>query len=343
MRHITTQNLAAFCYDEDNMWEMDGRPPEPSEIERAQARAGHVMSETDIAEMKDILHRSGIRVESRNLDKFETIVTDIALRLVDEEDEMDPATAGMDILDAVNDRLMTESTRRAAGTWYDPMKRALEILESKLPEDVFADMKARMATQADDYLKQRDSTLQTATTQQGVGDPEPEEEEEVTSLGAMARELENIRQTAMGNSYQLDQKSTQRLAQIINALQGMEKTAGQGIGMKFKRWTGMEAEIRQRAGLTEECECELMADEGGDEQSLHSLLSTQSHVLGEIIPQLRGIATHSVSDQDSKKTLVRIADQLASLQWKLHGQRERQSGQMWTDVEKQTPAWHGKV
>lgn len=343
MRHITTQNLAAFCYDED-MWEMDGKPPEPSDIERAQARAGHVMSEIDIAEMKDILHRSGIQAESRNLDKFETLVTDIALRLVDEEDEMDPATAGMDILDAVNDRMMTESTRRAAGIWYDPMKRALEILESNLPEDVFADMKARMASQADDYLKQRDSKLQKATTQRGVGDPETDEEEEVTSLGAMARELENIRQTAMGNSYQLDQKSTQRLAQIINALQDMEKTAGQGIGMRFKRWTGMEAEIRQRAGLTEECECQLMDAEGQEaDDSLYTLLNTQRHVLGEIIPQIRSIAAHSASDQDSKKTLIQIADQLASLQWKLHGQREREFGQMWTDVDKRNPAWHGKV
>ena len=105
----------------------------------------------------------------------------------------------------------------------------------------------------------------------------------------------------------------------------------------------MEAEIRQRAGITEECECELMDDEGDNGQSLRTLLSTQSHVLGEIIPQLRGIASYSVSDRDAKKTLVRIADQLASLQWKLHGQRERQSGQMWSDVEKRNPAWHGKV
>ncbi len=67
MRHITTKNLASFCMDPDEgMWEMDGRPPEPSEIEQAQARAGHVMSETDIAEMKDILHRSGIQAESRD-------------------------------------------------------------------------------------------------------------------------------------------------------------------------------------------------------------------------------------------------------------------------------------
>lgn len=301
------------------------------------------MSEIDIAEIKDILHRSGIQAESRNLDKFETLVTDIALRLVDEEDEMDPATAGMDILDAVNDRMMTESTRRAAGIWYDPMKRALEILESNLPEDVFADMKARMASQADDYLKQRDSKLQKATTQRGVGDPETDEEEEVTSLGAMARELENIRQTAMGNSYQLDQKSTQRLAQIINALQDMEKTAGQGIGMRFKRWTGMEAEIRQRAGLTEECDCEIMDDEG-DSRNLQEILRTHKLIMGPIIHDLREIAQWAFRGQGDEQKKYRaklhnMADQLASFQWKLHGERERESGQMWTDVERQSSAW----
>jgi hypothetical protein len=138
----------------------------------------------------------------------------------------------------------------------------------------------------------------------------------------------------------------QKLAQIIQALQKLETTAGQGIKMRFKKWAGMEAEIRARAGLTEECECQLMDAEGEEadaEHDLYTMLNTQRHILGAIIPELRAIGMHYVQDANSKQRLGEIADQLASLQWKIHGERERGSSQMWKDVERKPTMWHGKV
>ena len=74
------------------------------------------MQDTDI---RDILERSGIKADGeltvKPLDKFESTVVDIALRLIDDDDDMDPAHAGMDILDAVNAKMMNdEASPRAA-------------------------------------------------------------------------------------------------------------------------------------------------------------------------------------------------------------------------------------
>jgi len=126
-------------------------------------------------------------------------------------------------------------------------------------------------------------------------------------------------------------------------MQHMEESVGHPIELRFKTWTGEEYEIRKRAGLTEACDCEIMDDEGEESRDLQSLLATQRHVLGAVIPEIRSIAIHYVQDKASKQRLREIADQLGSLQWKLHGERERGFGQMWTDVEKQKSAWHGKV
>jgi len=266
------------------------------------------MEESDI---QDILHRSGIQVEAdesrRKLDKFENLITDIALRLIDEDDDMDAASAGMDILDAINANIMTESLRRNAGMWYDPLKRALEILEDELPEDAFSDMKAQMAAQADEYLKKRDSSMSMADTQPGASDPGPEEEK--TSLGAIAAELDNIRRTAVRDEYHVGRESLLKLSQIIQTLNGMETTAGQGIGMRFKKWFGEEAELRKRAGLETECQCELMEDYG--------MNSSSGDTLAQVIPELRGIAMHYVEDKASKQRLQEIAKQLSALKTQL--------------------------
>ena len=87
-------------------------------------------------------------------------------------------------------------------------------------------------------------------------------------------------------------------------------------------------------------EIQRLAGVGSEEElDLRTVLNTQKYVLGGIIPQLREIAKWGTKDPESRKKLMDIADRLASMQWKLHGERERQSGQMWTDVERRKPLW----
>jgi len=261
---------------------MDGKPPAPSEIERQQSRAGHIMSDTEIAEMKDLLHRAGVNeAKTRDLDQFETLVTDIALRLINDDDEMDPATAGMDILDAVNERIMTESVRRKAGTWYDPMERVREILEELgLPEDLFADVQARMNSQADEFLRDRD------------GETDSEYDDEMLSFGDIAMELMSIRDG-------LKQGGDKRLDDLIQKLQTLDESIGD---LRFRTWTGEAAELRKRAGLSEACQCQVMDDVG-----------VPNGVLQQVIPEIRGIAINYVTDAGAKQRLQEIAEQLSTL------------------------------
>ena len=392
------------------------------------------------SEVREILDRAGIAAEGalkvRQLDKFENTVVDIALRLVDEDDDLDPAMAGMDILDAVNDKMMTESWSRRAGTWYDPYQRALELLQENMDEDAFQDMRARMAAQADQYLKGRDSSMQHAELE-----PEEEPPQAATALGQAAQQLDQIRRKAIRDNYQLDRESINALAKLIKDLQQHDQMAAQSggkLGMRLKRlfsslglaegqkqnrfinqrvlnemcdacaagmeceggggmvepgmpegpaaiiagavndvrgalrelrmlldagmtddiddrldsimhhiedigeqvagYEGMEvdediAELRRRAGIVEEEE----------QHDLYTMLNTQRHILGSVIPEIRGIAIHFVNDANAKQRLSEIADQLASLQWKIHGERERGFGQMWTDVERRDPLWKGRV
>lgn len=248
------------------------------------------MEESDI---QDILHRSGIQSEAkkntRTLDSFESLITDIALRLIDEDGEMDAATAGMDILDAINDRVMTESVRRKAGTWYDPIARALEILEDELPEDMFAAVKDRMQTGADEYIMDRE---------EGMED-EYECDTEDTSIGDMATDL-------MSAGFALDRDGLRRLSAVVQQLQQMEESVGRPIEMRFTKWSGAELEVRNRAGLTEQCACELMDDHGANNFSMNDTLR-------QVIPELKGIAMHYVQDKASQQRLNEIADQLKAL------------------------------
>jgi hypothetical protein len=248
------------------------------------------MEESDI---QDILHRSGIQSEAkkntRTLDSFENLITDIALRLIDEDGEMDAATAGMDILDAINDRVMTESVRRKAGTWYDPIARALEILEDELPEDMFAAVKDRMQTGADEYIMDREDGME----------DEYECDIEDTSIGDMATDL-------MSAGFALDRDGLKRLSAVVQQLQQMEESIGRPIEMRFTKWSGDELEMRNRAGLTEQCACELMDDHGANNFSMNDTLR-------QVIPELKGIAMHYVQDKASQQRLNEIADQLKAL------------------------------
>ncbi len=80
--------------------------------------------------------------------------------------------------------------------------------------------------------------------------------------------------------------------------------------------------------------------ESDEEYDLRTMLETQKHVLGNVIPRLRSIAVYT---PDVKKELLDIANQLASLQWKIHGEKERNFGQAWSDVERRDPLWKDKV
>lgn len=79
--------------------------------------------------------------------------------------------------------------------------------------------------------------------------------------------------------------------------------------MRFTEWTGDEAEMRKRAGLTEQCQCELMDDHGMD--------SSSANTLAQVIPELRGIALHYVQDKASQQRLQEIAEQLSALKTQL--------------------------
>jgi len=53
---LHSRGVTAFCVKDGLNWEMDGVPPAPSDIERAQARSGHIESE-----IADIKRLAGIR------------------------------------------------------------------------------------------------------------------------------------------------------------------------------------------------------------------------------------------------------------------------------------------
>lgn len=243
------------------------------------------MEESDI---RDILHRSGIQVEAeasrRKLDKFENLITDIALRLIDEDDDMDAASAGMDILDAINANIMTESVRRKAGTWYDPLQRALDILEDELPEDILASVRDKLDAYSKDYIRNKSEEDE---------DDEEEDECEETSISEMADELTELIK-------RVDEQALVRYGIMLELMEHI-----QPMRMRFTKWSGDEAEVRKRAGLTEACACELMDDHGMD-------VSTND-VLSQVIPELRGIAMHYVQDKASQQRLTEIANQLKAL------------------------------
>lgn len=246
------------------------------------------------SELQDILHRSGVQTEAkqthRSLDKFESLITDIALRLIDDEGEMDPATAGMDILDAINANLMTESVRRSAGTWYDPMQRALDILEDELPEDMFADIASRLSG-GDEYLRDRGDC--------GDEELEDEDEWEETSVGDIASELGRIR-----DGLKLGRQEAEKFDELIQQLHSLEESSGHSISFRLREWSEDEADMRKRAGLMETCACQMMDDQG----------SPNGSVLQQVIPELRGIAINYVTDPNAKQRLQEIAKELSSLQ-----------------------------
>ena len=133
------------------------------------------------------------------------------------------------------------------------------------------------------------------------------------------------------------------MAPVIHKLRQM-------AGTKPKMFSGEsleedEMEIMRLAGLEEACACQHNENEGEAPQrdDLSMMLHTQRHVLGAIIPEIRGIAKHFVNDANAKQRMLEIADQLGDLQWRIHGERERGFGQLWTDVERQDPLWKGKV
>ena len=204
------------------------------------------------AEIREILQRSGIEpvgeMTVKPLDKFESKVVDIALRLVKDE-EYDPPTAGMDILDAINDKMMTESWERRAGTWYDPYQRALELLQETLDEDAFQDMRDRMAAQADAYLKQRDSSLAGATTSAGASE-QPVPKERASLFGTVADQLEELARLAIRDNYQIGREGIAKLREIIQSLQAQEEKVVQQQQGRFKRkGKGRNKGARRRWGI----------------------------------------------------------------------------------------------
>ena len=361
-----------------------------------------------------------VELKVRQLDKFESTIADIGIRLVKDED-YDPQTAGMDVLDAINDKMMTESWERRAGMdTYDAYTRALEILENDLPEDVFADMKARMASQADEYLKSRDSSLSMADTEKGAA---PQEQPQAnTMLGQVAQELDQIRRKAIRDNYTLGREDLARLAEIIKSLSQQDAQAKGGVGMRLRNLLSrrrnesiqrgrqraivemcteymddtdrnglpddvdagmqefrsimsdfheLEDALRDRgdSGIAEQIEqylhrlwdwydmarTKVAQDYSEDIQEIrrlsglteedmdfHTLMATHRHMMGNILPQLREIAKWGTKNREMRDKLMQIADRLAEWQMKLHGQGERQSGQMWTDVESGVPAWRGR-
>jgi len=207
-----------------------------------------------------------------------------------------------------------------------------------------------MAAQADTYLKQRDSSLAGATTDAGASE-QPEPKERVSLFGTVADQLEELARLAIRDNYQIGREGIAKLREIIATLQaqdekvvqqqqGMFRRKGKGRNKGNRRKWGIfssvgEADevddIRRLAGITEE-----------EELDFTTMMNTQRHILGSVIPEIRGIAMHYVTDANSKQRLKEIADQLASLQWKIHGQKERGVGQMWTDVEKREPLWKSR-
>jgi hypothetical protein len=240
------------------------------------------------------------------LDKFENNITGIALKLLDEK--IDPQDAAMDILDAVNERSVNESLLHRAGMWdYDPYIRALEILESELPEDAFSDMRDKMSAKADEYLKGRDSSLSMADHEQGAA---PIEEPEAnTMLGKLANQLDTIRKSAIRDNYQISRESLQALGKIVVDLKQHDKMASKqsGIGMRLKNLfsgkhsedIGEEIEIMYRSALITESEA--------------TFILTENDIVRRVVPELRGIANNFVDDVNAQQRLHEIAKELSSL------------------------------
>jgi hypothetical protein len=278
---------------------------------------------------------------SRKLSKFEDDITSIALRLVKEK--IDPQDAGMDILDLVNDELEVETIRERAGyESNDPWLKVFTVLKRMLPNATFEqlyeaspdELRAQMAAQADQYLKGRGSELDTATTTRGVTSVDEPEGEPKTDLGRFAQELNGIAERALSDS-SMDHTIIQSLQRIAQELEKYEQNLAGGVGMRFKRLFSGESEdpeiqtMLRHAGVMEE-----------EERDMMTLLRTLKLVMGPIMTDLREIAHWHLRDKpDVQKKVTDIVDQLASFQWKLHGEREREPSQMWSNVERQKPAY----
>ncbi len=278
---------------------------------------------------------------TRKLSKFEDDITSIALNLVKEK--IDPQNAGMDILDLVNDELEIETIRERAGyEANDPWMQAFMVLKRMLPNATFEtlyevspdELKAQMSAKADAYLKQHGSELDTATTTRGVTSVDDPEGEPKTDLGKFAQELKGIAERALSDG-SMDHTIIQSLQRIAQELEKYEQTLAGGVGMRFKRLFSGESEdpeiqtMLRHAGVMEE-----------EERDLMMILRTLKLVMGPIITDLREIAHwHLRGEPDVQKKIGGIIDQLASFQWKLHGEGERKTSQMWSDVERQKPAY----
>jgi len=278
---------------------------------------------------------------TRKLTRFEDDITSIALRLVKEK--IDPQDAGMDILDLVNDELEIETIRERAGyEKTDLWMQAFMVLKRMLPNATFEtlyevspdELKAQMAAKADAYLKQHGSELDTATTTRGVTSVDEPEGEPKTDLGKFAQELGGIAERGLSDG-SMDHTIIQALQRISQELQKYEQNLAGGVGVRFKRLFSGESEdpelmtMLKHAGVIEE-----------EERNLMTLLRTLKTIMGPIITDLRQLAQWELrSNPEAQEKVKRITDQLTSFQWKLHGEREREPSQMWTDVERQEPAY----
>jgi hypothetical protein len=110
----------------------------------------------------------------------------------------------------------------------------------------------------------------------------------------------------MSAGFALDRDGLRRLSAVVQQLQQMEESVGRPIEMRFTKWSDAELEVRNRAGLTEQCACELMDDHGANNFSMNDTLR-------QVIPELKGIAMHYVQDKASQQRLNEIADQLKAL------------------------------
>ncbi len=279
--------------------------------------------------------------KTRVLSKFEDDITSIALKLVKEK--IDPQDAGMDILDLVNDELEVEMIRERAGyESNDPWLKVFTVLKRMLPNATFEqlyevspdELRAQMATQADQYLKDRGSDLDTATTSRGVTSVDEPEGDPKTDLGKFAQELSGIAERALSDG-SMDHTIIQSLQRIAQELEKYEQNLAGGVGMRFKRLFSGESEdpelmtMLKHAGVMEE-----------EERDLMTILRTLKLVMGPIITDLRQLAHWELRDKpEVQKKVGDIVDQLASFQWKLHGERERDASQWWNDVERQKPAY----
>ena len=257
---------------------------------------------------------------SRKLSKFEDDITGIALKLVKEK--IDPQDAGMDILELVNDELEIETIRERSGyESNDPWLKAFMVLKRVLPSATF-----------DALHEASPDELKTQLATHGASQCDGPESQ--SDLSGFSMELDEIAQDAMANGT-LDGDVVQSLQRIAKELQDYEKSMAGGVGMRFNRLFSGESEdpelqtMLRHAGVMEE-----------EERDLMTILRTLKLVMGPIITDLREIAHwHLRGEPDVQKKIGGIIDQLASFQWKLHGEGERKTSQMWSDVERQKPAY----